>query len=156
MRTCSLSCLCAYLFSMAMVYYNFLRSLAGESSSYRWKSNKVWIYQSLSELKYKRFFSKGKRTGKGVRQGKARRWSVTEVDRSRTIFFFFLGGGRGQTGITQSCFLRTLCGSFWSENLEYKCNIKHVASLYNNNNTNTNTINNYNNTNDSFGPIKNK
>ena len=32
------------------------------------------------------FFSKGKRKGKGVRPGKARRCSVTEVDGSRPLF----------------------------------------------------------------------
>ena len=85
--------------SMAMVCYDFLRALLGESSSYRWQRNTVWIYQSLSNLKYKPFFSKGKRKGKDVRPGKARRWSITNTDRCCAIFwanphnagFFFQG-----------------------------------------------------------------
>ena len=77
-----------YLLSMVMVYYDFHRALPGKISMYRWKRNKVWIYQSLSKLKYKQFFfSKGERKGKGVRPGKARRCSATEVDRSRAIFW---------------------------------------------------------------------
>ena len=64
-----------YLLSTAMAYYDFLRALPGEISSYIWSRNKVIIYQSL-KAKIQAFFfflSKGKRKGKVVRLGKARR-----------------------------------------------------------------------------------
>ena len=90
-----------------------------------WQTNRVLCVNDLS-LNTSDLSTNRKRKGKGVsetiRSGKARWWSDAEVYRSRAIFC-------RTNRKPRVCFLRIL-GRFWSQTLESKCCIKHVAFVW--------------------------